>query len=189
MQKIICLFIVVFLLSSCKSNSPKIKEIGDMDQTNIANDTTMQSNLERSFEFQKELPLSTHSNLTIASYRFFENDKEIKKTAYILKDKNAQPDTLMVNREFTRFTDAYLSSDNENAVLFSSNPKKTEVLIQLFNLKNKATKEIIPLVFPYPNSFDFIAKKDSFLFANKQNTDSLYYFINYINHTIVKKHQ
>ena len=39
------------------------------------------------------------------------------------------------------------------------------------------------------HSFDFIAKKDSFLFANKQNPDSLYYFINYINHTIVKKHQ
>lgn len=60
----------LFLLSSCQNRGPAIDTFGQLDSAQVAADTTMQVNMDRSYEYQKVLP----ENDTVV-YDFLAYDK------------------------------------------------------------------------------------------------------------------
>lgn len=151
----------IFIFASCENKKKeKIIEIGDIDMAAVATDTLTQHNLERSFEFQKDIVFDLNSLLAVKAVKYTENGKLFSKTS-IVKKTQQSTDTLFTTTEFYHIREVGLLPDKTTLLLFCSTEKNAAQLFSFDILQKKmstATDIIIENI-----GYEVYFEKDKFV--------------------------
>lgn len=177
----------LFIFASCENKKKeKIIEIGDIDMAAVATDTLTQHNLERSFEFQKDIVFDLNSLLAVKAVKYTENGKLFSKTS-IVKKTQQSTDTLFTTTEFYRIREVGLLPDKTTLLLFCSLSEDNAQLFSFdINHQKMSTATTISIGTPI---YEVYFEKDKFVVTTPPKNPQKIMDIIYQNNqfSIIKK--
>ena len=132
MKRLLYLATCALCFVSCNQNNSQTPVAGSFDSTAIALDTTMQKNIEASYEFAKTLTVNEKLVYDIRGYGGPASKGEF---AILRRGADNKTDTVMRGKRDGIITDAYLTDSNKN--------HRMEVYIIIENPLKKNSKKVI----------------------------------------------
>jgi hypothetical protein len=116
------------LLSSCQDRKPAIDTFGELDSLKVASDTTMQVNMDRSYEYQKSL---VESDSVVYDFLAYDKPKgssspDWESKFIVIRRTKFNQDTVIKDNRSGIIQSTFLADINENGrkeVLFYEYPK------------------------------------------------------------------
>jgi hypothetical protein len=128
------LFVVCgLLLNSCNQNSNRAPEVGEIDTTAIAQDTSMQKGFESSYEYAKTLVVHEHLVYDIRAYGGPASSGEF---AIIRRGADNKSDTVVIEKRNGAIEDAFLKENHLNIIVRAGDSTRT-LSYNLRDLNNK----------------------------------------------------
>lgn len=118
----------LLLLSSCQDRRPTIDTFGELDSLKVAADTTMQVNMDRSYEYQKSL---AESDSVVYDFLAYDKPKgssspDWESKFIVIRRTRSTQDTIIKDSRTGRIQNVFLTDMNDNGrseILFYEYPK------------------------------------------------------------------